>query len=84
MTHHKIIFEGKFASSPVSLHDDEKLARLEKNLEAILSQNGKGFLPESFEERYPWSLGDRAVSPEIRKATPGLWIFGLKLSSPCV
>jgi hypothetical protein len=84
MTHHKIAIEGKHSFSPVSLKDAERFARLEKNLEAVIRQNGKAVLPESFEERDLWSPGDKAVSPAIRNSIPDLWIFGLKLTTPCV
>lgn len=84
MTHHKILYETKLSFSPVSLNDTERLARLEKNLEAVIRQNDQINLLESLRERYPWEQADKAVSPATRNTMPGLRIFGLKLSTPCM
>jgi len=81
---HQIVFETHHTFSPVSQKDAERLARLEKDLEAIIRQNGQTIVPESFAVHDPWNQGEKAVSPAIRNTMPGLRIFGVKLSTPCV
>jgi hypothetical protein len=96
MTHDKKLLDVTYSFSPVSLKDAERFARLEKNLELVNLQDGEAYLPESFVDYHEWDQSDQTVSSAIRNSTPNdsaggrrtpehrLWIFGLKLSTPCV
>jgi hypothetical protein len=84
MTHDKIFQEEKRSFSPVSLEDAEKSAQLEKNLEMVITQAGKVYLPAPLEESHAGLQNDKTVSSALRNSTPNLWIFGLIRSTPCV
>ena len=84
MTHNKIVYEVTHSFSPVSLKDAERFARLEKNLGVSIRQNGISILPETFEELPQWNQSGKTVISANRNLTPGLWVFGLKLTTPCV
>lgn len=84
MTHDKNRLDVLYSFSPVSLKDAERFAQLEKNLERVIMQYGMRALPESLVENHEWEHRDQTVSSAIRNSTPNVWIFGLKMSTPCV
>jgi hypothetical protein len=84
MTHDKKLLDVKYSFSPVSLKDAEKSAQLEKNLEMVIMQESKVFLPESLDGNHEYPQSDKTVSSALGNLTPYLWTFGMKCSSPCV
>jgi hypothetical protein len=84
MTHDKKLLDVKYSFSPMSLKDAEKSALLEKNLEMVISREGKLCFPPLLDENHAWNQNDKTVSSALRNSTPSLWIFGLNRSTHCV
>ena len=69
MTHDKKLLDVKYSFSPVSLKDAEKSAQLEKNLEMVITQEDKVYLPVSREENHERIQSDKTVSSALRNST---------------
>ena len=84
MTHDKKLLDVKYSFSPVSLKDAEQSAQLEKNLEMVIMQENKVFLPDSLYDNHERPQSDKTVSSALGNLTPYIWIFGMKCSSTCI